>query len=176
MVTTKKLTITKIMKHRNSYLNLRTNLFLLLALPFFICFSSCKSDEPKEDGNELVKNNAYGLFLSLWDGQIEKDYINLWISSEVVKAIRGEDENEIYSYLLEYEYDYRPYYLISDERINQYLDEICSSWIGPNADELNAAERQAWLKFLNSNKSKYKYMAKRGDSILLFNRTSDNNY
>lgn len=145
---------------------------IVLSIVITIAFTNC-SDDDQPVKEEMLKSNAQGLNISYWDN-LEIQECNLWISSDIVKMFY-QDTDEVPSYYLDVASYNQPYYIIENVDINQF---VWNSFDCINGTIDDYPEVKSVIEFVNKNKFKYKYILdkKIDDGVILFNRTSEDNY
>lgn len=149
-------------------------LYIFLYIFTAATFTSCGDD--KDEPQQLSPANAKGI--AIWDydaSGVEKDDITLWINDYSIYTLNYNGEAEAD---LSYETNQGiAYYPISMDILYEMLSEDYSTEINANTDLSNFVPNpKGLINYVKSNKSKYKYIAKRYGDIILFNRTSNTNY
>ena len=139
-----------------------------------IAFTSCGDD--KDEPQQLSPANAKGIFIWDYDANgIEKDDITLWINDYSIFTINrnGEAETDLSTETNQS----IAYYTLSMDILYEMLSEDYSTEINASTDLSNfIPDPKGLINYVKSNKSKYRYIAKRGGDIILFNRISNTNY
>ena len=141
-----------------------------------MCLSACGDD--KDEPATLSPANAKGVNI-MWGiddaGALEVDNITLWINDYVIYTIGWNGESEMN--LNDYNNQALSYEPLSMEAVYQMIGEDYGVEVDANTDFSDFHPSPVKLiNYIKSNRSKYRYIAKRGGDIVLFNRTSNVNY
>ena len=146
----------------------------MIATMALISTVSCSNDDEKDNDISTYPANAKGVCVYWGDNFIDTDesYF-LWINDYIVKYIAREENIDI-TQRAERNITYYPltmnivYELLSDFYGTEVTANTDFSELSPNPQTL--------IRYIQSNKSRYRYIISYNSDYILFNRTFDKNY
>lgn len=146
----------------------------MIAVVALASMVSCSNDDEQENEISTYPANAKGVCVYWGDNFIDTDesYF-LWINDYIVKYIAREENIDI-TQRAERNITYYPltmnivYELLSDFYGTEVTANTDFSELSPNPQTL--------IQYIQSNKSRYRYIISYNSDYILFNRTFDKNY
>lgn len=149
-------------------------LYFLLFIFTAISFTSCGDD--KDEPAQLSPFNAKGIYFVDYDKDyLEKEDVTLWINDYSIYTL---DRYGALELDLSTETNQSiAYYPLSMDVVYEMIGEDYGVDVDENTDFSTFIPNPIKLiNYIKSNKSKYRYIAKRYGEIIIFNRTSNVNY
>lgn len=146
----------------------------IIATMALISTVSCSNDDEKDNDISTYPANAKGVCVYWGDNFIDTDdSYYLWINDYIVKYTAREDNIDIN----QREERNIAYYPLTMNVVYELLSDFYGTEVADNTDfsELSPIP-QTLIQYIQTNKSKYKYIIPYHSDYILFNKTSDKNY